>query len=83
MATESHDGAEKGMELVFHPMDQFIVKPLFGDGAVGMFTVTNVTLWMALSVLCVIALLVLGTSGQFGRTNTHPVDCRALLRLHS
>ena len=27
-------------------MDQFIVKPLFGDGAVGLFTVTNVTLWL-------------------------------------
>ena len=64
MATESHDAAEKGAELVFHPMDQFIVKPLFGDGAVGLFTVTNVTLWMALTVICVIALLVLGTSGR-------------------
>ncbi|MEO1379886.1 MAG: F0F1 ATP synthase subunit A, partial [Pseudomonadota bacterium] len=26
-----------GTELVFHPMDQFIVKPLFGDGPVGLF----------------------------------------------
>ena len=60
MATES----EKGTELVFHPMDQFIVKPLFGDGAVGLFTVTNVTLWMAITVLCIVALLVLGTSGR-------------------
>ena len=60
MATDS----EKGAELVFHPMDQFIVKPLFGDGAVGMFTVTNVTLWMAITVLCIIGLLVLGTSGR-------------------
>ncbi|ETX29976.1 F0F1 ATP synthase subunit A [Roseivivax isoporae] len=66
MATETH-GAEaaghgEGGGLVFHPMDQFIVKPLFGDGAVGIFTVTNVTLWLALAVLCVIALMVLGTS---------------------
>ncbi len=60
MAEEAH-GAEEG-GLVFHPMDQFIVKPLFGDGAVGMFTVTNVTLWMALTVICIVALLVLGTS---------------------
>jgi F-type H+-transporting ATPase subunit a len=51
-------------ELVFHPMDQFIVKPMFGDGQVGLFTVTNVTFWMALSVLCIIGLLVLGTSGR-------------------
>ena len=62
MATESHGAEDKGMELVFHPMDQFIVKPLFGEGAVGLFTVTNVTLWMAITVLCVIGLLVLGTS---------------------
>nr|WP_286193881.1 F0F1 ATP synthase subunit A [Tropicibacter sp. R16_0] len=48
--------------MVFHPMDQFIVKPLFGDGAVGMFTITNVTLWLALAIVAVIALLVLPTS---------------------
>jgi len=47
--------------LVFHPLDQFIVKPLFGDGAVGMFTITNVTLWMAISVLAIVALFVFGT----------------------
>lgn len=60
MATEAQ-GAE-GSGLVFHPMDQFIVKPLFGDGAVGMFTVTNATLWLALTVLAVMALMVLGSS---------------------
>nr|WP_174836765.1 F0F1 ATP synthase subunit A [Ruegeria sp. HKCCE4148] len=43
-------------------MDQFIVKPLFGDGAVGMFTVTNVTLWLFFAILAVVALLVLPTS---------------------
>ena len=59
MASESD-----GKELVFHPMDQFIVKPLFGDGPVGLFTITNVTLWMVLSVLCIVALLVLSTSGK-------------------
>ncbi|MEQ9258323.1 MAG: F0F1 ATP synthase subunit A [Roseovarius sp.] len=65
MATEAA-GAEHAKEggLVFHPMDQFIVKPLFGDGPVGLFTITNVTLWMALTILCVIALLVLGTSSK-------------------
>ena len=63
MATEA-GAEEKGMELVFHPMDQFIVKPMFGDGPVGMFTITNVTFWMALTVIAIIALLVLGTSGR-------------------
>lgn len=56
------DTTAEGSSLVFHPMDQFIVKPLFGDGAVGMFTITNVTLWLALAIVAVIALLVLPTS---------------------
>jgi F-type H+-transporting ATPase subunit a len=60
MATEAHGAGEPG--LVFHPMDQFMVKPLFGEGAVGVFTLTNVTLWMALTVLAIIALMVMGTS---------------------
>lgn len=65
MATEAAHGAEHGEGgLVFHPMDQFIVKPLFGDGPVSTFTVTNVTLWMALTVLCIIGLLVLSSSGR-------------------
>ena len=66
MATEAANGAEHADEggLVFHPMDQFIVKPLFGDGPVGMFTITNVTLWMALTILCIFALLVLGSSSR-------------------
>jgi F-type H+-transporting ATPase subunit a len=59
MATES---AESG-GLVFHPMDQFIVKPLFDEsGAVGMFTITNSTLWLFLAVVSIIALMVLGTA---------------------
>ena len=58
--TQSTDAAE-GSSLVFHPMDQFIVKPLFGDGPVGIFTVTNVTLWMALTVVAIVLLLVVGT----------------------
>ena len=60
MAVEAQ-GAEEG-GLVFHPMDQFIVKPLFGGSEGGMFTITNVTLWMFLAVLAVVALMVLGTS---------------------
>jgi len=59
LADDAKDGG-----LVFHPMDQFIVKPLFGDGPVGMFTITNSTMWMALSILAVIALLVLGTRSR-------------------
>ena len=60
MAEEAH--SEGG--LVFHPMDQFIVKPLFGHGPIEWYTPTNVTLWMGLAVLCVIGLFVLGTRGR-------------------
>ena len=60
MATETH-GAE-GNSLVFHPMDQFIVEPLFGHGGVGMFTVTNVTLWLGLAIIAIFGLMVLGTA---------------------
>jgi len=56
------DAKAEGGGLEFHPMDQFIVKPLFGDGPVGMFTITNVTLWMALAVLCISGLMVVRTS---------------------
>jgi F-type H+-transporting ATPase subunit a len=45
-------------------MDQFLVKPLFGHGDIGIFTITNVTLWMGVTVLVIIALLVLGTRGR-------------------
>ncbi|MXQ09468.1 F0F1 ATP synthase subunit A [Alphaproteobacteria bacterium GH1-50] len=54
----------KGGGLEFHPMDQFLVKPLFGGDAVHWYTVTNVTLWMAIAVLAIAALMVLGTSGR-------------------
>ena len=60
MAAEAH-GEETG-GLAFHPMDQFIVKPFFGEGAVSWYTITNATVWMAVAVLAIFALLVLGTS---------------------
>ena len=75
MATEAQG---EGSGLVFHPMDQFIVKPLFRDiapggcdaaagltdGCVRWYEPTNVTLWLALSALVVFALFVLGTRGR-------------------
>lgn len=60
MATE----AEGGSGFNIHPMDQFVVKPLFGGNEILWYTPTNVTLWLALTVLVVIALLVLGTRGR-------------------
>lgn len=56
---ESKDGG-----LVFKPMDQFKVEPLFGDGPVGLFTITNVTLWMFLTVVVITLLLVVGARGR-------------------
>ena len=53
---------EAGNGLVFHPMDQFQIKTLFGDGPVHWYSFTNVTLWMGLTLLAIFALLVLGTS---------------------
>jgi F-type H+-transporting ATPase subunit a len=53
---------EESGGLVFYPMDQFIVKPLFGDGPVHWYTITNVTFWMALAVLGIALMLIVGTS---------------------
>ena len=58
MATEADTG------LAFHPMDQFLVKPLFGDGPIHWYTPTNATLWMGLTLLAIVALLVFGTRGR-------------------
>ncbi|MCA0941551.1 F0F1 ATP synthase subunit A [Yangia mangrovi] len=67
MATEAAHGADMAEHAVegglsFHPMDQFMIKPLFGAGDVGMFTITNVTLWMFICILAIIGVMVLGTS---------------------
>ena len=50
---------ESGLQI--HPMDQFIVKPLFGDGPLMWYTPSNVTLWMLLAILGATAFLVVGT----------------------
>jgi len=55
---------EKEGGLVFHPLDQFIVKPLFGDGPVHWYTPTNVTLWMGIALLAILAVFVLGSRGR-------------------
>ncbi|ABL70963.1 MULTISPECIES: F0F1 ATP synthase subunit A [Paracoccus] len=55
---------EEAGGLVFHPMDQFVIKPLFGEGPVNWYTPTNATLWMALAALAITALLVFGTRGR-------------------
>ncbi len=61
MASEAQ---AEGTGLVFHPMDQFIVKPLFGEGPVHWYTPTNVTLWMFLAIVAITLLLVVGPRGR-------------------
>lgn len=56
--------AEPNGGLVIRPMDQFLVRPLFGAETVGMFTITNVTLWMALNVVAVTLVMVVGARGR-------------------
>ncbi len=60
MATE----AEGGSGFNIHPMDQFVVKPLFGGEHIAWYTPTNVTLWMGITILVIVALLVWGTRGR-------------------
>ena len=52
--------------LSFHPMDQFIIKPFLGEAGdpVHWYTITNLTIWMALAVACVFGLFVLATRGR-------------------
>ncbi len=54
-------GESEAQGLSFHPMEQFEVKSLFGD-VLGMMTPSNVTLWMAISTICIFLLFVLGTA---------------------
>ncbi|MEL6464615.1 MAG: F0F1 ATP synthase subunit A [Pseudomonadota bacterium] len=60
MADEAHGGGG----LSFHPMDQFEVKALFGGTDIHWYTITNVTLWLALAILAIVGLLVLTTSSR-------------------
>ena len=51
-------------KLAIAPMDQFKVTPLFGGDTVAWYTLTNVTLWLGLSILSIFALMVMGTRGR-------------------
>jgi F-type H+-transporting ATPase subunit a len=66
MASSEASAAESEGGLSIHPMEQFEVTPLFGDGhgGLGLLTITNSTLWMALVLAAVSALLILGMRGR-------------------
>jgi F-type H+-transporting ATPase subunit a len=55
---------EAESSLNIHPMDQFVIKPLFGHGEITPFTITNVTLWLGIATLVVLFLMVVGTRGR-------------------
>ncbi|MEO0487596.1 MAG: F0F1 ATP synthase subunit A [Pseudomonadota bacterium] len=55
--------APEGGGLAIKPMDQFEVKGLFG-AELGLFTPSNVTLWMLLCVIAIVLVLVVGTRGR-------------------
>ena len=50
--------------LVLHPLDQFKLHPLFGEGPIHWYTPTNMTLWMGVAVVCIYLLLVVGSSSR-------------------
>jgi F-type H+-transporting ATPase subunit a len=60
----SSEASEGGLSI--HPMEQFAIKPLFGDGhgELGLMTITNSTLWMALVLAAISALFILGMKGR-------------------
>lgn len=58
------EAAEASSGLVFHPLDQFKIHPLFGGTEVHWYTPTNQTLWLAIAVICIFLLLVVGTRGR-------------------
>jgi F-type H+-transporting ATPase subunit a len=60
VAGEAH--SEGG--LSFHPLQQFEVHPLFGEGPIHWYTITNATVWLLLAALAVIGVFVLGSAGR-------------------
>jgi F-type H+-transporting ATPase subunit a len=60
VAGEPHEGG--GFNI--HPMDQFVVKPLFGGHEVHWYTITNQTLWLGIALVCVFLLLIYSTRGR-------------------
>jgi F-type H+-transporting ATPase subunit a len=60
VAGEAH--SEGG--LAFHPLQQFEVHRLFGEGPIEWYTPTNVTLWLALAALAIIFVFVIGSSAR-------------------
>lgn len=50
--------------LVFHPLDQFQIHRLFGEGPIEWYTPTNATLWMALALAAIVVVFVFGSAAK-------------------
>ena len=59
MAGEAHSEG-----LSFHPLQQFEVHPLFGDGPIHWYTITNATVWLLLAAVAVVIFFVVGSAGR-------------------
>lgn len=57
-------GEAEEATLNIHPMEQFEVKPLFGDGPIHWYTPTNVTLWLFIAIVAIVLLMVMATRGR-------------------
>lgn len=64
MATEEAAAQGEGAGLAFHPLEQFKITRLFGEGPIEWYTPTNATLWMALAVLVIVFVFVFGSRGR-------------------
>ncbi len=60
MATDTE--AEKSLEI--HPMDQFLVKPVLGDGPLMWYSFSNTAMWMGITLLGIIIFLIVGTRNR-------------------
>lgn len=56
--------ADEAGGLVIDPMHQFQIVALDGSDHIGLFTVTNQTLWLGIAVLVITLLMIVGTSGR-------------------
>jgi F-type H+-transporting ATPase subunit a len=50
--------------LAFHPLQQFEVHRLFGEGPISWYTLTNATLWMALAAVAIVLVFVWGSRAK-------------------
>lgn len=56
--------AAKSSPFNIHPMKQFEIDPLFGEGALNWYSITNQTLWLAIALLAIFLLFVVGVRGR-------------------